>query len=112
MMPPTKDQLEQENAELRDRITELEAGRPTTPAAPQRPEYGLSAGEKDDLLSNGVTTSPFNGEQLNALDELTAEEVAGLTPRAKRNAERAQQAKAARAATDGEPGAEVAPDVE
>lgn len=101
---PTKDELERENAELRERVDELEAAHPGAPAAvpprPQRPtgEDGkpvLSAGEMDDLRNAGVTTSPFTGEELNALDE----GVEPANPEARRAAERAQRRKRDRAAT-------------
>lgn len=110
---PTKEQLEQENADLR---AELEAARagdtpPGTaanlaPPNPVRPDFGLSAGEAADLESNGVTTSPFNGEELNAIDQ-------GITPgnpAARRNAEAAQKRKHARdAAAAPAPAADPAP---
>jgi len=84
----TKAELEAENAELRDRVAELEAGRPAAgePRRPQRPDFGLSAGEADDLKVRGVTTSPFNGEVLNAIDE-------GIEPATKRAAEKAHREK-------------------
>lgn len=85
-MAPTKDELERENAELRDRVAELEAtgdGRGTAPK-PQRPDYGLSAGEKADLEANGVTISPFTGELLTA----TNEGVTPQTPQAVKNDQR------------------------
>lgn len=98
---PTKDELEQENQELRDRVAELEDqvgaldaspaevdGRGGVPN-PQRPtdDNGkaiLSAGEKADLEAYGVTTSPFTGELLTA----TNEGVEPLTVEAKRNDKR------------------------
>jgi len=89
---PTKDELEQENAALRDRVAQLEAeprdvtGTGTRRPAPQRPEYGLSEGERQDLETSGVTNSPFTGEQLNAHDE----GVEPATPEARRRADRAQ----------------------
>jgi hypothetical protein len=92
---PTKDELEQENQQLRDRVHELEgqgnAAAPgtmhnTEPPRPKRPGY-LSAGERDDLVNAGVTTSPFNGEEINALDE----GVEPGNPEARLNAERAQE---------------------
>jgi hypothetical protein len=86
---PTKEELERENAELRDRVAELEAGRPAAPRRPERPDFGLSAGEADDLKVRGVTTSPFNGEVLNALDE----GIEPATPEARRAAEKAQHEK-------------------
>lgn len=84
---PTKDELERENAELRDRVAELEAagpaddGRGQEAPKPERPPYGLSAGEKADLESNGVTISPFTGETLTA----SREGVKPLTEEARRN---------------------------
>lgn len=100
---PTKEELERENAELRDRVAELESA-PAAPVVTERPrprrperEDGtpiLSAGELDDLRNNGVTTSPFTGEALNALDE----GVEPANPDARRNAEQAQAAARKRAA--------------
>lgn len=86
---PTKDELEQENEELRARVRELEANVSRETSAPKRPERPdtLSAGEADDLVQYGVTISPFDGATLNVLDY--AEH--GLEPgnaEARRNAER------------------------
>jgi hypothetical protein len=85
-MAPTKDELEQENAELRDRVAELEAaqdaGSTATAASrpvPRRPDY-LSAGEAADLAQNGVTVSPFTGETLTA----SREGIEPLSPEAKK----------------------------
>lgn len=97
---PTKDELEAENAELRARVDELEAagvrdvtGTGRTAAAPTRPTDNngnpqLTEGERQDLVAHGVTTSPFTGETLNALDELTPEDRLTLQPEAKKRAER------------------------
>lgn len=82
-MAPTKDELERENAQLREKVAELEAagdGRGTAPK-PERPAYGLSAGEKADLEANGVTISPFTGELLTA----SREGVKPQTPQAVEN---------------------------
>jgi hypothetical protein len=90
---PTKDELEQENARLRDRVEELEAeprdvtGTGRARPAPERPEYGLSEGERQALEESGVTTSPFTGEQLNAHDE----GVKPANPEARRRADKAQR---------------------
>lgn len=91
-MAPTKDELQAENDQLKERIAELEAtdgerADAYVPPAPQQPDFGLSAGEVADLQANGVTTSPFTGKQLNALDE----GVEPSTPQARRNAERARR---------------------
>lgn len=93
---PTKDELEAENARLKSRVEELEqsaerdvTGTGRTAAAPTRPDYGLSEGERQDLEAHGVTTSPFTGETLNALDEDVNTDA--LTPEARRRAERAQR---------------------
>jgi hypothetical protein len=76
-MAPTKDELETENAELRARVAELEQGQGQAVAnpvpRPARPDFGLSAGEMDDLKTTGVTVSPFTGELLTATRE-------GVTP--------------------------------
>lgn len=76
-MAPTKDELQQENDDLKARVAELEAERPIGYTAPQprpeRPDFGLSAGEVDDLKTKGVTVSPFTGELLTATRE-------GITP--------------------------------
>lgn len=90
---PTKEELERENADLRDQLAA--AG----PAAAARRVPGhpvdtsgnrvLSAGEVDDLVNAGVTRSPFDGKLLNAFDE-------GIEPGnadARRRAELAQQGK-------------------
>lgn len=99
---PTKEQLEQELAAARERIDELEAERPATPAAPPAPRAPvddegrriLSAGEMDDLRNAGVTTSPFDGKELNALDE----GVEPANPDARRAAAAGQRRARARAA--------------
>lgn len=95
---PTKDELEQENAELRARVAELEAGAEreitgtgTTRPRPQRPTDDdgnpvLSEGERQELAARGVATSPFDGSTLNALDE----GVEVTDPEARRRAERAR----------------------
>lgn len=108
---PTKDELEHENAELRERVEQLESGAAgsaspgtahnTVPPRPERPKGAdgkpvLSAGELDDLRNAGVTTSPFTGEELNALDE----GVETTNPDAKRAAERARDRKRDRARND------------
>lgn len=102
---PTKDELEAENAELRAELEELRnpverdvTGTGRTAAAPARPvgpdgAVQLTEGERQDLVANGVTTSPFTGETLNALDELDEDAVAALEPTARRRAER-QKARA------------------
>jgi hypothetical protein len=94
---PTKDELEAENADLRQRIDELETAAAEAPpaaadaaAAPRYPVDGdgnrqLSAGEADDLRQYGVTVSPFDGAKLNALDE-------GIEPGNPEAAKRAEQA--------------------
>lgn len=91
-MAPTKDELQAENDQLKERIAELEATNGEqadayAPPAPKQPDFGLSAGEVADLQANGVTTSPFTGKELNALDE----DIEPSTPQARRNAEAAQR---------------------
>jgi len=83
---PTKDELEQENAALRERVAELEAAPaaapgPNTRPVPQRPDFGLSAGEAADLEAFGATVSPFTGETLTATRE-------GIEPRSPEAKER------------------------
>jgi hypothetical protein len=106
---PTKDELEAENTELRERVAELEeqaaagaerdvTGTGARRPAPQRPDYGLSEGERQSLLEHGTATSPFTGETLNALDEDVPTE--GLTPEARRRAERARTVVAERVPND------------
>lgn len=102
---PTKEELENENAELREQLAAAEeraaaadvrdvTGTGSRRPAPQRPDYGLSEGERQSLLEAGVATSPFTGEELNALDEDVPTE--GLTPQARRRAERARTTAAER----------------
>lgn len=55
--------LEEENAELR-----RAAGRPAR-QAPKRPRFGMSEGERQELIDRGVTVDPFTGEERNAVDE-------------------------------------------
>lgn len=95
-MAPTKDELEQENEQLRARVAELEDQAAAAPAAaarrtPQQPDFGLSAGEMNDLKTAGVTISPFTGKLLNALDEGIAEDE--LTPEALAAAKRERAAR-------------------
>ncbi len=91
---PTKDELEQENAELREQLAEARAAAAPTTAAAAGPAYPtddngnrvLSAGEANDLAQFGVTRSPFDGKTLNALDE----DVEPANPEARTRAERDQ----------------------
>lgn len=93
---PTKDELERENAELRDRVAELEAGAATAgPKRLPRPDF-LSAGEVDDLKNHGTTISPFDGRLLNALDE-------GVEPGNPEARARAEKERAKRQKKDAEP---------
>jgi len=109
---PTKDELEAENADLRAQLARAEIGQggntggPGTPARPQHPDFGLSAGEVFDLQSAGVTTSPFTGQRLNALD-------LGITPGNPEALRAAQRDQAARNVPDPEPVVDeiAAPDV-
>jgi hypothetical protein len=85
---PTKDELEAENAELREQLAaaraEADVSRETSaPKRPERPQQ-LSAGEADDLAQFGVCISPFDGATLNALDY----GIEPANPEAKRTAER------------------------
>jgi hypothetical protein len=103
-MAPTKDELEQENAELRERVAALEDeksagwdhtadalsaggtrrdGRALVPTDDDGNRV-LSEGERQELESRGVATSPFDGKPLNALDE----GVEPINPDARRRAER------------------------
>lgn len=88
---PTKDELEAENAQLREELAAARAGQKGAPRKPARPtdDNGnpvLSAGEHADLEQHGVTISPFTGETLNAYDE-------GVEPLNPEAAERARQAR-------------------
>jgi hypothetical protein len=78
----TKDELEQENADLRAELEQaqadldrLAAAAPAAAApAPRYPTNAdgsrqLSSGELNDLQTTGITVSPFDGATLNALDE-------------------------------------------
>jgi hypothetical protein len=87
-MAETKDEIAAERDSLRDQVAvlqdELEAATaPVVPivARPERPDFGLSAGELSDLEMHGVTVSPFTGETLTA----TLEGVTPQTPTAIRN---------------------------
>jgi hypothetical protein len=109
---PTKDELEQENAELRAQLEEAQAaaaaaaersaGDPEDgPRRPQRPmdDNGkpvLSAGEKSDLEQRGVTISPFTGETLNAIDE-------GVETQTKEAGRRAREVHEKRVRDEGRP---------
>ncbi len=96
-MAPTKEELENENAALREQVAQLEdqaaaAAAPATAPAPRYPtddagNRQLSAGELNDLEETGVTVSPFDGVTLNALDE----GVEPRTPEARTRAEQAQE---------------------
>lgn len=100
---PTKDELEAENAQLRAELEELRAagerdvtGTGRRAPAPTRPtddegNTQLTEGERQDLVANGVTVSPFTGETLNALDELDADAIEAMQPEARRRAERQQK---------------------
>lgn len=112
---PTKDELEQENAELRAEVQRLSKGGNIATTGGVRPKPArpvdadgdpvLSAGEHADLEMHGVTISPFTGETLNALDE-------GVTPgnpEARRRAEEERAARQRREDTLGDPRA-LAPD--
>lgn len=95
---PTKDELEQENADLRARVAELEdqGAAPQAPQSrvPKRPTGPdgkpiLSAGEAHDLAAHGTTVSPFTGETLDAITE-------GVEPSTPEALQRARRARAAR----------------
>lgn len=69
MPDQTKAEIAAERDELRDELDKLRAqlataGGPAAPYKPFRPH--LSEGERQDLLANGVTNSPFTGEQITA----------------------------------------------
>lgn len=75
---PTKDELEAENAALREQLALATArditSTGTSKVVPARPVDAdgapvLSEGERQALIEHGTTVSPFTGEQLNALDE-------------------------------------------
>lgn len=85
---PTKDELEAENADLREQLAAARAAADVSreTSAPKRPERPgqLSAGEADDLAQYGITISPFDGATLNALDY----GIAPANPEARKTAER------------------------
>jgi hypothetical protein len=110
---PTKEELEAENANLRELLDQqaaeidrlngelltavpLAGGEPApAPARPRRPSFKLSEGERAELASRGVTTSPWTGEQLNAVDqgiETVNEEAEERAARANAAAEKARAA--------------------
>jgi hypothetical protein len=62
------------------RLERLRRGR-----RPHAPSFGLSEGERQDLVERGVTTSPFSGERMIATDH----DVEPGNPAAERAAERA-----------------------
>ena len=93
---PTKDELEDENARLREELEDARSGHAAAPRRPARPvgadgKPQLSAGEHFDLEQNGATVSPFTGEVLNAIDE----GVTPLTAEAKKRAEDAHHKRGA-----------------
>lgn len=109
---PTKDELEAENADLRQQVEDLQSAQTapagtalnTAPPVPTRPDFGLSAGEANDLAVNGVATSPFTGETLIA----SVEGVTPQTPTAKANDKRARADRPAEhVTTDARPVAEA-----
>lgn len=50
--------LKAENATLKAELAEL---RPSTPAKPSEPSFGISEGQRDELERIGKTVSPFTG---------------------------------------------------
>lgn len=52
--------LRKENADLRAELGRVE------PEKPHRPSFRLSEGERQDLINNGETLSPWTGERLTA----------------------------------------------
>lgn len=90
-----RDELREENERLRAQLDERDAGAGAAEKRrPQRPTDGdgnpiLSAGERADLVAHGVTISPFNGEQLDAITEGIPQEE--MTPEAIKRAERAKR---------------------
>ncbi len=66
-MPPTKDELEQENQQLRDQVAQLQRNQksgPNTRPTPTRPSFGLSAGTAAELEMHGKAADPFTGDRL------------------------------------------------
>jgi hypothetical protein len=77
--------LRRENERLREQLGELgEVGEPTKF---REPSFGMSEGERQDLINSGVTTSPFTGDQRTA----SGEGVEPGNPQAERNDARAHQ---------------------
>lgn len=68
---PTKDELEFENAELREenerlreQLAEAQAGKSNTRPVPTAPSFGISEGTRADLEQDGKATDPFTGKVL------------------------------------------------
>jgi hypothetical protein len=67
----TKDELELENAALRDEVAHLReqladalAGKPPTRPVPTAPSFGMSEGTRADLEQVEETTDPFTGKKV------------------------------------------------
>lgn len=84
MAEKTKAELEQENAELRERVAELEqAGAPAAagPRRPQLPSFGMSEGTRNDIeqaqneiarnprLDEIVMAEPFTGRAITITED-------------------------------------------
>lgn len=63
-----RDQLRRENEALQRQLDALASTAPDSRPIPGPPSFGLSQGERSDLETRGVTTSPWTGEQLLADD--------------------------------------------
>lgn len=76
------ERLRQENADLRAQLGRIE------PEKVHRPSFGLSEGERQDLVLHGTTNSPWTGERLTAEGEGVERKDLSATFRAPKNDEK------------------------
>lgn len=62
------DQLEAENADLRQRVAAGAQAKPNTRPVPTEPSFGLAAGTVADLHQVDKTTDPFTGKAVTRAD--------------------------------------------